>query len=50
MTDAATDYAEDRAALRPVAVLLGVGMPVVVVLAAVFGGVTGQEAFLAPAP
>jgi hypothetical protein len=53
MTDAraaaVTDYVEDRAALRPVAVLLGVGMPVIVVLAAVFGGVTGQEAFLVPA-
>jgi hypothetical protein len=44
-----TDYAEDRAALRPMAVLLGVGMPVIVVLAAVLGGVTGQEAFLVPA-
>jgi hypothetical protein len=43
------DYAEDRAALRPVAVALGVGMPVIVVLAAVLGAVTGQQAFLVPA-
>jgi hypothetical protein len=40
------DYAEDRAALRPVAVLLGVGMLVVLVAAAVLGGVTGQQGFL----
>lgn len=44
-----TDYAEDHAALRPVAVLLGVGMVVIVVVAAVLGGVTGQDGYLVPA-
>jgi hypothetical protein len=43
------EYVEDRAALRPLVVVLGVGMPVILVLAAVLGGVTGQEAFLVPA-
>lgn len=49
MTDALAGYAEDRAALRPGVVLLGIGMPVIVVLAVVLGGVTGSEAYLAPA-
>jgi hypothetical protein len=43
-----TEYAEDHAALRPVVVLLGVGMPVIVVVLAVLGGVTGQEGYLIP--
>jgi hypothetical protein len=43
-----TEYAEDHAALRPVVVLLGVGMPIIMLVAAVLGGVTGQEVYLVP--
>lgn len=42
-------YAEDRAALRPIAVTIGIGMPIVVVLATILGTVTGQLAYLVPA-
>ncbi|HWC79643.1 MAG TPA: hypothetical protein VG756_06730 [Pseudonocardiaceae bacterium] len=49
MTEARVEYAEDRAALRPVVVLSGVGLPIIVVLAAVAGGATGQEGYLFPA-
>lgn len=41
-----TEYAEDHAALRPVVVLLGVGMAVIMLVSAVLGGVTGQDAYL----
>ena len=42
-------YAEDRAALRPMLVILGVGLPVIVVVCAVTGGITGQTGLIAPA-
>lgn len=42
-------YAEDRAALRPVFVTLGVGLPVIVVVCAALGAVTGQTGLIVPA-
>lgn len=43
-----TEYAEDHAALRPVVVLLGVGMTIIMLVSAVLGGVTGQAGYLVP--
>lgn len=42
-------YTEDRAALRPTLVILGVGLPVIVVTCAVAGGITGQTGLIVPA-
>jgi hypothetical protein len=42
-------YAEDRAALRPTLVIFGVGLPVIVVVCAVAGGITGQTGLIVPA-
>ncbi|HEX5116990.1 MAG TPA: hypothetical protein VFW65_17500 [Pseudonocardiaceae bacterium] len=43
-----TEFAEDHAALRPVVVLLGVGMVIIMLASIVVGGVTGQEVYLVP--
>jgi hypothetical protein len=42
-------YAEDRAALRPTLLVLGVGLPVIVVACTVAGSVTGQAGLIVPA-
>jgi hypothetical protein len=44
-----TEYAEDRAALRPAAVVLGVGLLAVFVAAVAVGAATGDEVYLLPA-